>query len=114
MTIEYTQIGKEGGYLPEDIDQESARLEWIEAKGTMTLPFMQGEAIKSIVKGFRIPKVSHIAIHGGITCHKNEENFTAGLYGVRAKYSNGRREVYFADEGGVIVPLGSKLIQEDK
>jgi hypothetical protein len=103
--IEYTKIGEQEGY-----EREVASLEWIEAKGNMSLPFMQGEGIKSAIKEFRIPKVSHIAIHGGIMCHKNEENFTVGLYGVRARYKNETREIYFADSGSFITPIGFAVI----
>ena len=112
--MEYTIISAEEGYLPEEIEQEVNTLKWIEAKPKMSLPFMQGQGIQSIIKEFRIPKVSHIAIHGGITCHKNDENFTAGVYGIRAHYKNETREIYFADSGSHITPLGSKVIAEVK
>jgi len=112
--IEYTKISAVEGYTPEEIEQEVSRLEWIKTSPKMELPFMQGEGIKSVIKEFKIPKVSHIAIHGGITCHLNEENFTAGLYGVRAHYGKETREIYFADAGSHITPLGSKVIPEEK
>jgi len=53
--------------------------------------FMQGEAIKEIIKEFKIPKVSHVA--------DSHEMAPYGLLGIRAHYSNADIELFAIDNG---------------
>ena len=62
----------------------------------LKMPMFQGMAINAAIKGFQIPRVSHIAIGtaGGLC-----------LYGVRAQYKNGQAEIYILDRGHEAVPV---------
>ena len=108
--MEYTKIGTESNYKPKDIERESKDLKWIDLKAGISLPMVQGDGIKSIIKEFKLPKVTKIAIHGCIHCQRAGESFNAGLYGILAHYRNETRELYFADDGCEIVPLGSRIV----
>ena len=92
----YTNIGKEAGYEEEKINQAIKRVEW-ENFRTENLPFMQGEAIKNVVKQCKIPLtgIQKMALHETIVI-KDEEH---GFYALDVKYKNGQAKIYVADSG---------------
>ena len=75
-------------------------MEWQELKEGMSLPFMPGEGIKTMIREFKLPKASHIAI--------SRELSPYGLYGVYAHYENADVKVFCIDEGSSL----SSLCQE--
>ena len=92
MKRTYTNVGA-SEYDKEDIDNSIKEIDWEDFRIT-NLPFCQGSALNSIIKGCNIPisKISKMALHGAI---KN----THGFYGLDVKYKNGQAHIYIADNG---------------
>ena len=109
--MDYFKNAEKEGYSQADINAGIAGLKWEETSKNMQLPFMQGMGIKAAIKEFKIPKISHVAYQGGVVCRGKAETFTAGLYGLRAHYANGTREIYLADDGLSITPVAAKLVE---
>jgi hypothetical protein len=59
--------------------------------------FMQGEAIKEIIKEFKMPGVSHVS--------DSHELAPYGFLGIRAHYSNADVELYAIDNGCGVEPV---------
>ena len=111
----YTKVGEEQGYSKEDIDKAIAAVKW-EPFRTEGLPFMQGEAIKGVVKATGIPVrtpkglgIKRMALHGGITSQKqkDEGEGQSGFYALDVQYSNGMAQIYIADDGVHTVVVAS-------
>lgn len=68
----------------------------------MDLPFSPGEAIKTAIKEFGLPKVSAIAIDSF-----SRPEFYPSFYGIESNYKNGRARLYLLDDGVTLTPLAS-------
>ncbi len=102
MERTYTKVGKPEA-TPDQIDKAIDTLEWIEPKGSQ--PMAQGMAISEVIIECRIPKVSHIAIHGLISgCHPENPY---GFYGIKAQYKNGKACIYMMDTGCEVIIMAS-------
>lgn len=102
MERTYTNVGKSEA-TPEQIDRAIETLEWIEPKGKQ--PMAQGMAISEVIVECRIPKVSHIAIHGMI--YRSELQNPYGFYGIKAQYKNGKASIYIMDTGCEVIIMAS-------
>ena len=103
METTFYQIGKEICDNEKYIQQQMDSVEWIELKKGDKLPLGQGMAIQGTIKEFKIPKVSHVAIHG------NLDNL--GFYGIRGHYKNGVFNIFIADNGCEIIPIAGQQIK---
>jgi len=101
--IYYTKTGAEHNGTDkqkEKLARTIKGLEWLEmpkAGESLSLPMMPGEGIKAMIKEFRIPKVSHIAI--------SHEMAPYGFYGIRGHYKNADVDIFVIDEGTLLVPV---------
>lgn len=99
------------------VEAAIAELEWqaIPEEGSLTVGFMPGEAIKTCIREFRIPKVSAIAIDSfeRPAASPEEDGFYPGFYGIEGNYSNGRARIYVLDTGTSIQPLCSEVFPSD-
>jgi len=94
--IDWMQVGKEHWEGNQDrLKVIMGRVEWHKLPYTMAM--MPGEAIKGLVKEFKIPKVSHVC--------DSHELAPYGLVGIRAHYKNADVEFFAVDEGSHISPL---------
>jgi len=80
-------------------------IKWQELKKGMKLPLMPGEGIKTMIREFKLPKVSHIAI----SC----ELVPYGLYGVYAHFKNADVKVFCIDEGDRLSSLCQEVEYKD-
>lgn len=99
--INWMNVGKdhwEGNQ--ERIIEILSKMEWQELEEGMSLPMSPGLGIEFLIKEFKIPRVSHIAISNEMT--------PFGLYGIYGHYRNADVKLYFVDEGSHI----SSLCQE--
>lgn len=67
---------------------------------------MQGMAIQEFIKSFRIPRVSAVAVFGGIRGGGGED---LGLYGIKAHYKKETVIFYIADSGTHITPVAADV-----
>lgn len=96
MKVDWFEVGKdhwEGNQ--EKIKSACERMEWHELPYTMA--FMPGEAIKTLIKEFHLPKVSHVS--------DSHEMAPYGLVGVRAHFKNADVDFFAVDEGSHISSL---------
>lgn len=86
--------------------------EWLavptEGEG-LSLPFTQGEAIKSAIKELCLPRVSHVCmVH-----HSPGVPWPYGIYGIRAHYGPKQRqhqvEVFVMDDGCSLTALLTRV-----
>lgn len=90
-------------------------LEWVELppKGQkIRLGFMQGEAIKTAITEFRLPRVDMIAENGlyvGVDRLDSRESVSYALYGIQCHYTNGKSRIYLLDRGSDVVPVASDI-----
>jgi len=109
MRRDWKDIGREHWEKKEDkkkIEKAIADMEWQKTKVGMDLSMMAGEAIKTAIQQFRIPRVEAIAI--------SNEMAPYGLYGIRALYAGGQQNVwiYLLDLGDTLTPLCADLYDE--
>ena len=99
--MNWTKVGEpEVGEHRERFAAAIAALDWQAVP--CTLGMMPGENIKQVIRAFRIPKVSHVAV--------SAELAPLGLYGIRGHYKNGTAQVYVLDLGSECVPIASELV----
>jgi len=102
MKINFFNIGKSIGTDEEYIKNQIDSLEWVELKKGDRLPLGQGMAIQGTIDEFKIPNVSHVAIHG------NLDNL--GFYGIRGHYKNGTFNIFIVDTGTAIIPIAGQEV----
>lgn len=106
MERTYTKVGEKEAN-PAQIDEAIETLEWIEPKGKQ--PMAQAMAISEVIQECKIPKVSHIAIHGMITGNHLQSPY--GFYGIKAQYKNGKAIIYMMDTGCEVIIMASDFIE---
>lgn len=108
MERTFTRVGKGYGYERESIERSINELEW-EKFRTDNLPFMQGEAIKQVIKQCNVPlsKIKKMALHGGLDRNSHE---AIGFYGLDVDYKNGNAKLYIADDGCEICIVASDFM----
>ena len=74
-----------------------AAVDWQVLKVGMTMAMMPGDAINTLIREFKIPKVSHVC--------DSHELAPFGLVGVRGHYKNADVDIFAVDEGTHISPL---------
>jgi len=82
------------------IKQSALTVEWkeIPADGTpLTLPFLSGDSIKTMIREFEMPNVSHVGLSDAMAPN--------GLIAARAHYKSQEVEVYAIDTGTHVIPL---------
>lgn len=118
IELNWTKIGTEYHESKEAVINTIEGLEWIDIIENMylskqdhgiTLPFTQGEGIKSAIKEFKIPKVSHIAYNGMF----NHCGNTLGLYGIYGHYKNADVKLYFVDSGDCLTPICTEVYNKE-
>ena len=107
LKTDFFNVGKEFLQTEEDtktVMNEKTGLQWIPLQGTLTLPFSQGEGIKSAIRDLNLPKVSKISYGGGfgLSC---EPSAGYGFYGIEANYKDCTIRVFLLDTGCSITPL---------
>ncbi len=102
--IDWMTVGKEYN----ETDEQKTRLknifateEWQEIGSGITVGAMPGLTIKEIIREFKIPKVSHIAISRTMS--------PLGLYGIRGHYKNGTVNLWVVDSGDVSTPVACEV-----
>ncbi len=106
MRRDYTKIGESEGFSRETVDKGIATVtEWIGVP-SKNIPMMQGMAIQEFIKQFRVPKVSDIAVFGGI---RDGAGNDLGLYGIKAHYKSEDVTFYIADFGTHITPVAADV-----
>lgn len=97
--IDWTEVGRE--YTEDKPKAISAinKLTWKPVNEVKTLPMSQGMAINALIKEFKIPNISDIAINGWLE--------DLPMYGVRAHYSNGTYDFIVIDSGTSITPIAA-------
>ncbi len=101
--VNWTTVG-ESLVAPEERPaflEKCERLEWLDASEPRDLPFMPGEAIKTMIREFRLPRVTQFGY--------SHECAPYGLQGVRCHWTNGSGEVFTLDTGAELVPIVSTL-----
>jgi len=91
--IKYTQVG--GTYEKSAIDEAIKRVKWVTFQ--TEVPFAQGECIKLVCKGCKIPlsKAQSFDLHGYI----KDGTETHGFYALDIQFKNGNEKIYIADSG---------------
>ena len=99
----YTEVGQE--YERSAIDAAIERTQW-EPFRRENLPFMQGEAIKAVIRECRVPlsKISRMCLHNYI---RHEGNDGIGFYALDVQYKNGQAQLYIADNGCSVCVVAS-------
>lgn len=91
-----------------EIEDEIETFDWQPVETGMEIAFSPGQAIKTAILEFGLPKVSAIAISGfAREGGDGEDGFYPGFYGIEANYVNGRARVYLLDTGVELIPLAS-------
>ena len=75
-----------------------SELDWQRFSPPMSLPMMQGEAIRAAIKTLKLPRVSALAWNGVYAERM-------AVLGIEANYRNGRARVYILDTGCECVPV---------
>lgn len=100
MVIKWTQVGAEystGDSARNKIIAAYNKMKWLDLKDKPEMGFMQGHGIKSAIKEFHIP---------GFAVADSFELAPYGLYGIKAKYTDGKRvDILIIDDGCGIVPV---------
>ena len=107
MRVDWMKVGKEHwkGNQERIINIcESAEWTHIPKEG-ITIAMMPALGIEGVIKEFKIPKVSHIAILRDLA--------PFGLYGIRGHYKNGDADIFVVDEGDHISPLCSFFTERE-
>lgn len=115
LKTDWMQVGKE--YLKTDKDtatvlNEKDRLKWMPLVNGMSLPFMQGSAIKNAIKELGLPKVSAIAYGGGFGLSV-EPGAGYGFYGIEANYKDCVIRIHLLDNGCSCTPLFIDVYSKD-
>ena len=97
MQYDFMKVGREICTDQDHIKRLYHALEWIECAKGITMPAGQGFAINQVIQDMKIPKVSHVSIHGTID--------NLGFYGIRGHYKNGTVDICIADTGVEIIPV---------
>jgi hypothetical protein len=104
--IDWMNVGKEHWEGNQrEIEAIINRVKWQEIKPGMTMPFMQGAAINSLMENFKLPKASHVC--------DSHELAPFGLVGIRAHFKNADVDFFAVDEGTHISALCA-VVQEVK
>ena len=70
-----------------------------------TLPMSHSMALNDIIRGYDIPKVSHVAIYTRSNGHI--------IYGIRGEWEQGKGDLYFHEFADRVTPLGFNKYWED-
>lgn len=103
--VDWTNVCK--NEFPTELDKILASinsLEWEPVSGSK--PMGPALAIKSVIKEFKIPKVSLVAYNGTPFGTKDEPGAAYSVFGIEATYTNGKYRLFFVDCGSEIIPVG--------
>jgi len=96
--FEFMNIGKEYSQGNEDEVKEIVlNAEWEETGKGKSFPMGQGMAVDEAIKGYRIPKVSHVSLYNDFC--------GLGFYGIRGHYTGKEVDVFILDDGVSCTPI---------
>lgn len=101
------------------VETAIAELVWMEVPedgilGDMAGGLMGALALKAAVDELRIPKVSRFAV-GVLPCWSDHETgeLCYGLLGIEGNYKNGQAQIYIADRGSDLLPIGADFTPKE-
>jgi len=113
LRIDWMEVGKEYLLTQSDTDKvlnEAKTLVWENMPSS--LPYCQGEAIKTMIKEMPLRKVSKIAIGGGfgLSC---EPSAGFGFYGIQNTYADCIIRLHVLDTGVSVTPLFIEVYEKE-
>jgi hypothetical protein len=105
MIRTWTKIGEE--YSRDNQERIAGMIERLQWRSLLCqMGMMPGEAIKTAIKAFHIPKVSLVA--------NSPEMAPLGLLAIEGNYKNGRARIYLVDDGVSLTPICSDHYEIEK
>jgi hypothetical protein len=98
----WTTVGAD--FDRDDVIAAVESLDWLPFVDGMDAPACPGLAITTLIREFRIPKVSAVAWRGQLVHGRYS------LYGIEGNYKNGRVRIYVVDSGAELSPVASHLV----
>lgn len=95
LKLDWTEKGDRFHFDHAQVITEIERMDWEPSSGLK--PFCQGHALHALIHELRIPKVTHVALHGGIGA--------ISILGIRAHYRQGEVDIYAGDDGLTVTPI---------
>ncbi|WP_067484248.1 hypothetical protein [Actinomadura hibisca] len=92
------------------IDEAIHGLSWLPFSPTTSsrLGFFDKTAIKTLIVGFKLPQVTHLAARVTVPPLFSYQDEIA-VFGVEARYANGTCRIYAADTGADVIVLGDRF-----
>ena len=106
--IDWLNVGREvHGGDHKRMEAAIATMDWVDSAPNMRLPMSQGEAIKALMKEFKINRITALSYDGASfhTPGAHAEDGNWHVLGIEVPYKNGARRIYFGDCGTHLVPI---------
>lgn len=106
--IDWLKVGQEvHGGDRKRMEAAIATMDWVDSVPGMRVPMSQGEAIKALMKEFKINRITAMSYDGAPfhTPGAGAEDGNWHVLGIEVPYKNGARRIYFGDCGTKLVPI---------